>query len=326
ARMAPTYRLQLGAAGSSSAIDVARRVGLPEAICVRATELAKNAGGALAQALVAANAERDRAERERDAHAAAARAAEEELAKIREERAAFERTRRHEELKFREALRAELEFARAQLRELSETLRKQSSHKVVDKATEDLAVRIHEQAQAERAVRDALAGPLAAGPVKIEPGARVKLARLDAVVEILERDGDEVVVSAGSLKMRARVDELLPVGNARGAPKRELKSAQDKQADHLARAAASAAKPFSVASPKVDVRGKRAEEALRELEQTLDRATRQGEGFVLVVHGHGTGALKAVMREYLDRSPYAAAHRPGESHEGGDGVTVVSLA
>ncbi|MBX7101338.1 MAG: endonuclease MutS2, partial [Myxococcaceae bacterium] len=55
ARMAPTYRLQLGAAGSSSAIDVARRVGLPEAICVRATELAKNAGGALAQALVAAN-------------------------------------------------------------------------------------------------------------------------------------------------------------------------------------------------------------------------------------------------------------------------------
>ena len=52
-KMAPTFRLQLGAAGASSAIDIARRVGLPEALCVRATDLAQNAGGALSKALAA---------------------------------------------------------------------------------------------------------------------------------------------------------------------------------------------------------------------------------------------------------------------------------
>ena len=44
-----------------------------------------------------------------------------------------------------------------------------------------------------------------------------------------------------------------------------------------------------------------------------------------VLHGHGSGALKAAVREHLQRSPYVSRARPGESHEGGDGVTVVQL-
>jgi DNA mismatch repair protein MutS2 len=76
---------------------------------------------------------------------------------------------------------------------------------------------------------------------------------------------------------------------------------------------------------RCDVRGMRADEALREVEQFLDRALREGEASALIVHGHGTGALKGALREYLDASPYVGGYRPGESHEGGDGVTVVTL-
>jgi DNA mismatch repair protein MutS2 len=46
---------------------------------------------------------------------------------------------------------------------------------------------------------------------------------------------------------------------------------------------------------------------------------------VIVVHGHGTGALKKAVREELDSSPYVASFRRGEAHEGGDGVTLVTL-
>ena len=48
-------------------------------------------------------------------------------------------------------------------------------------------------------------------------------------------------------------------------------------------------------------------------------------GTVLVHHGHGTGALKRAIREHLEISPYVRGFRPGESHEGGDGVTVITV-
>ena len=66
-KMAPTFRLQLGAAGASSAIEIARRVGLPEALCARATDLAQNAGGALSKALAAAQDEQRKLADARDA-------------------------------------------------------------------------------------------------------------------------------------------------------------------------------------------------------------------------------------------------------------------
>ncbi len=75
----------------------------------------------------------------------------------------------------------------------------------------------------------------------------------------------------------------------------------------------------------IDLRGKRVEEGLREMERDLDRMVRAGIDAAVVIHGHGTGAMKEAVRANLRRSPYAAGQRPGESGEGGDGVTVVLL-
>jgi DNA mismatch repair protein MutS2 len=57
----------------------------------------------------------------------------------------------------------------------------------------------------------------------------------------------------------------------------------------------------------------------------LDRSIGDGRGVAFLIHGHGTGALREAVRESLVRSPYVAKFRPGESGEGGDGVTVVWL-
>ena len=76
---------------------------------------------------------------------------------------------------------------------------------------------------------------------------------------------------------------------------------------------------------RCDVRGLRGEEALGELEQFLDRSYQKGMGTVMVHHGHGTGALKRAIREHLEISPYVSGFRPGKSHEGGDGVTVIKV-
>jgi DNA mismatch repair protein MutS2 len=75
----------------------------------------------------------------------------------------------------------------------------------------------------------------------------------------------------------------------------------------------------------LDLRGQRADDALSELEAFLDRTALEGADTVFVIHGHGTGALRKVVREYLATSPYVTRYRPGGTGEGGDGVSVVVL-
>ncbi|MBN2574385.1 MAG: Smr/MutS family protein [Deltaproteobacteria bacterium] len=75
----------------------------------------------------------------------------------------------------------------------------------------------------------------------------------------------------------------------------------------------------------LDLRGQRADDALAELEAFLDRTALEGADTVFVIHGHGTGALRKVVREYLATSAYVARFRAGGAGEGGDGVSVVSL-
>ena len=58
---------------------------------------------------------------------------------------------------------------------------------------------------------------------------------------------------------------------------------------------------------------------------SLDRATLSGQAHVVIIHGHGTGALRRRVRAYLDDSRYVARWAPGSPRQGGDGVSVVEL-
>ena len=75
----------------------------------------------------------------------------------------------------------------------------------------------------------------------------------------------------------------------------------------------------------VDVRGKAMDEALDEVVAALDRAALADAPFLRIIHGHGTGKLKASLRGYLKDSPYVDEFRPGDRAEGGDGVTIATL-
>jgi DNA mismatch repair protein MutS2 len=98
-----------------------------------------------------------------------------------------------------------------------------------------------------------------------------------------------------------------------------------KSTEAIARAKEAAPAPVSAANLRCDVRGMRVDEALREIEAFLDRTMRAGDPAATILHGHGTGALKQSVRDFLAASPYVRLFRPGETHEGGDGVTLVML-
>ena len=78
-------------------------------------------------------------------------------------------------------------------------------------------------------------------------------------------------------------------------------------------------------SNTLDIRGYRVQDALELLEEFLDKASLNNMTPIYIIHGHGSGALKSSVRDYISSSPYVAKYRPGESVEGGDGVSVVDL-
>ncbi|MBE7447882.1 MAG: Smr/MutS family protein [Kofleriaceae bacterium] len=75
----------------------------------------------------------------------------------------------------------------------------------------------------------------------------------------------------------------------------------------------------------LDVRGQRVDEAQAAVDRWLDEQLLLGHDAVCIVHGHGTGVLRAALREHLAAHPAARRARAGEPSEGGDGVTVVLL-
>ena len=83
-------------------------------------------------------------------------------------------------------------------------------------------------------------------------------------------------------------------------------------------------KKYSV-SNTLDIRGYRVEDALDTLEGWLDEASLANISPVTVIHGHGTGALKSAVRDFLSTSPYVASFRAGNNTEGGDGVSIIDL-
>ena len=324
-KLAPTYELKLGEVGASSAIDIARRVGLPDSLCDRARDILGKGGSTIAEAVQKLDAERQGAAR--------ARLEIEELrGELRREREELQKERervRALEQETRAGARAELlgDIARRRA-EVSTLIAQLQAAPAMAQAIE--AQRALSEAQAREELeqaREQVGGEEApaegSAPSRIVQGARVRHLRLGSDGIVVEVSGTHATVQMGSLRTKVALDDLVPAGAAKKALTQP--GFRKTKAEKLGRAEAARAAPVDLRLPLVDVRGQRVDDALRTLELELDRHLRAGEETVHVLHGHGSGALKSAVRENLSRSPYVARSRGAESHEGGDGVTVVTL-
>jgi DNA mismatch repair protein MutS2 len=321
-RLVPTYQLHLGAPGSSSAIEVAGRVGLPQRVIDRARAALGGHGGALGTALRALEEERSRLEQERqglERERQAARAAAEEA---RQQEQAARRAEKEASARVAEDLSAEVQAARAEVTALLKSLQSAPSVRKASQASAQLDAWTGTLEQAAR-VADAQASSVEeADPgAPLLPGTRVRIASLGQEGEVLELGEGEALVRAGALKARRPLSDLLPL-RGRAAPSPVLGRGRKERLEAAASARAGA---LSHPDRRLDVRGLHVEELLREVDRFLDRLYRDGEPECLVLHGHGTGALKQALREHISASPYVSQFRPGERHEGGDAVTIVTL-
>ncbi len=320
ATLTSRFRFQPGVPGASHALDVAGRLGFPEAILERARTLTPEEARALERLL----AELGRTLAETAAERAALEAARNEA-----ERAAAAHRETAEELKralasLERRLTGESDALLARVRELWQTVQREARRRDRTRAdTGALAGELGALEQGLDALR-AAASPAALGlpepppepaATALAPGTRVRVTDLGLEATVVAGPDAEgrVELRRGSMTIRSHASRLTAASAAAGRPERVAgPSARYEAADEAA--------PL-----EADLRGLDTGEALREVDQALDRAVLVGLHEVRLIHGVGTGALRNAVRAHLKTHPQVESQRQGEGHEGGRGVTVARL-
>jgi DNA mismatch repair protein MutS2 len=329
ATMEPTFRLTLGIPGSSSALAVARRYGMPSTVIERAERFLSREDQSFETIVKGLEAERAALELAR--RAAETREQEAEQAKVRlaaELESARDREKR--------TVSREAEALLASLRRAKDDLRAAQA-KLRGKKIDETALREASRAIDRVASQATLGGELESvtmrgdeaavrAPVRREQlkrGTKVYVPRLRAEAEVLELlPGGGARVAVGPMKLTVTVEEIrAATSEPRPQVPRDRASRPRAQEEGQSFEA-----PMQTRENTCDVRGLYTDDAVPFAMTFLDRALNQGLRVAFVIHGHGTGALRDAVRRELEQSPYVARFRPGETGEGGDGVTVVWLS
>ena len=322
----PTYRLLVGLPGGSSGIDIARRLGLPAQVIDRArAQLSPEAHEAAA---LIAYLHRSRHELETlklEAIRAAQEFAEEKRL-LQTEWTTRQRTRLKElEQQFAQTIeKHEKEAARAieavKERELRTQLEKQTNRKLVKARSEareeaDAAALAH---LADSQADLGLAAPPSSKPVAysdLVPGARIRVRGVPTPVTLRRRDANSAEVEAGPLRMKVALADITAIVSDESGGKRVLPqgvTVRTQPAD-------------GPSGNEINLIGCTVEEATRRVDKFIDQAALAGAAQVRIIHGHGTGALRRGLAEFLKSHPLVGSIRSEAEDRGGQAITLVEL-
>ncbi len=319
-RLAPTYRFSKGRPGRSYGLAIARGLGFPQQVLDRAERYRDRAEARLDDLLESLEGKERRVarvladldgERKRlTTLDAKLEAREEDLRRVEREHAARART---------DARRLLLD-ARKEVESVISVLREQAV--AGDSLTEVSRAARRTVEEAARALEEPSPETTAppAGEVVLTEGARVRVGVAGALGEVVAVEPERVVVNVGGVRMKVAPDRLVPAEAARGE--------EGRQSDARA---AGRARPGSWTAPDIepvtelDMRGLRADEAEMSLARALDAAAVADIRELRVIHGKGTGALRARVALVLERDPRVEGFESARPADGGYGVTVARM-
>ena len=323
----PTYRLLIGLPGRSNAFAILSRLGMNKEIIDRAKSLLSEDDSRFDDAVGKLEESHITLEREKQDIAdikAKARAAEQ---KAREHTEKLDRERERIISEAKKQAERIVEKARSRSDELLEELesiKKQSDGK---NAAEQLRAARAAAKKGIRSLEDSADPAIKKLPTAyrlprpLKAGDTVEIIDIDKRATVLEaqKDRDTVTVMAGIIKTTVKTDNLRLIENAQPQGVKPATRTGVRTVHSVESRATRAA------SPEIDLRGKRADEALLELDGFIDNAVMRGISTVTVIHGKGTGALRDAVREFLRSNRSVKTFRRGVFGEGEDGVTVAEL-
>ena len=331
-QMRPLFKLSIGSPGSSFALEIARKTGLPARILADAEEIVGSDYVNMDKYLLDIARDRRYWENKRQAIRQKEKKLEETLARyendattLREHRREILAEAKEEARKILEGSNASIERAIREIRESQadrertlaarQALQREKSEILKDKSSENRLLRKapktrHKDVEKKPDVRQA---PLAVGDT-------VKLDGQGTPGKIMEIDGKNAVVAFGMLKTQVKLNRLERTMQQPSSGARE-------GASFVSSATSSSMRDRQLEfSREIDVRGMRADEAVQAVTYFLDDAIQFSQGQVRVLHGTGTGALRQAIRQYLDTVPGVESYRDEDVRFGGAGITVITLS
>lgn len=309
----PLYSVRMGVPGASHAFAIAARCRFPADLVARARRLVGE--------------ERFRIERLLGELSGRARALAEQEERARSEADLGERRARDLEARLAD-IEAERRRVLAEARQRGEDLLREGRRLVENTVRElrsaggdDRTVRQAHRELGELARRLPPAPEPEAAPADLRPGQRVRLPHLGLTGQVVEVRGDRVLAEAEGLRLTVDRGEVEPLpADAAGGP------AGSDRGPVTAGGGWRWVGPPPEASPELDLRGLRAEEAWDELDRLIDRAIPAGLRELTVIHGVGTGRLREALHERLAADARVASFREAPLQRGGHGVTLVRVA
>lgn len=306
--LSPTYKLLMGVPGSSNAFLIAKRLGMKDIIIDRAKVNLDESSIQLEEVLLELETKRKEYQDTKDA-------IEQELTEANKLKERYEqRLDKLEESrdkllsKAKQEARDLLKKADEEAKAILKHLRSMSKEDLDFSEMEESAKRLRDKRQ-ELAPREEKkkVNP----PKKLSLGDQLYVPKLDnraQVIELPDENGNFRAM-VGILKMTLHISEVEKVKDTR---KEWIPKVTGDRVP-------------SQVKTKLDLRGKNSDDARIEIDQFIDQAVMGRAESVEIIHGKGTGVLREFVKQYLKRHPNVASYRLGGYHEGGDGVTIVTL-
>lgn len=330
--MQPLFRLSIGNPGSSFAVEIARKIGLPREIIDAAEQIVGSDYINLDKYLLDITRDKRYWENKRAEIRKKEKQLEERLQRYTDDADTLRARRREiidearaEAKKILESSNAVIERTIAEIKkanaEREMTLEARRRLKEEREALESSSAKGKEHSLLARAPKNKKAKQTrtATVPVEkrpIEPGINVRLDGQGTVGTVLEVNGKNAIVAFGNLKTNVKSDRLVPTDAKPKEPKAASVSMSTIDAGHQRQL------QFK---QEIDVRGFRADEAIQAVTYFIDDAIRFSAQRVRILHGTGTGVLRQVLRDYLATVPGVLSARDEDVRFGGAGITVVEL-
>jgi DNA mismatch repair protein MutS2 len=331
----PTYRLMVGVPGGSSGIAIAQRLGIATSIIERARSLLTPESREAADLIAYLHRSRDELDRMQQQMTAERHALEAERKKLRTEWVERQQKRIKElEAQFAEMQKRFDENVARVIEAVKERELRASLEKTVRRKGQDIRSEAREELNAAlvQTISDSQTdlGTTSANPEPIraetlQPGARIRVRGFSKPLIFRRLDGSSAEIEAGPLRMKVAVDEIIGVERAAGGDAGRAGQTSPLPLSDRGSITVTSQPSEGTASGEINVIGMRVEEATERVDKYLDEAVLASHKTIRIIHGHGTGALRKGLGEFLKSHPLVQRTSFESEEHGGKAITVVEL-